>query len=417
MIIGIDDTDSKSGGCTTYLGALLKDKLESQLGKPITPRLIRLNPTIKYKTRGNASIGLKIDGDYDVIDVVRDHIKKMAHFRDVNTNPGAVILMRDNPPRDIRRFSTEAMKSTLSIRRAMQLIERHDLEFLKFKNGRGLIGALAATGADLTSDRSYELIAYRYADNFGKERYINLNSVFRSDLMTYPFTWDTVDRSNNRVVFSPHSPDPVLYGIRGDNPTKILTAHSFLISEPFEHLVIYETNQATDMHLRRSRIKDLKECESYRVFGTVDKEPWTIRGGHTFLSIKDDESLLCAAFEPTRIFREVIRKLKIGDKVLVYGSYLRGCLNLEKLCIIDLVDVYKGANPTCCGKRTKSMGKSQGLRCDKCGKIIDKSHVHFVKRKRTLRLGFYEAPPSARRHLSKPIVRLRGEGYTLFPSR
>ena len=417
MIIGIDDTDSKNGGCTTYLGAVLKNNLEVQLGTRIKARLIRLNPTIKYKTRGNASVGLKIDGNYDVIDVVKDHIKKMAHFYDENTNPGAVILESDDPPHDIRQFSAEAMVSTLSIRQAIQLIERHDLGFISFKNGRGLIGALAAVGAGLGVDRTYELVAYRYTQNFGKKRYINRDSVFRSDLMTYPFTWDTVDRSNNCVVFSPHSPDPILYGIRGDNPTKILTAQSVLISEPFEHLVIFETNQGTDVHLRKTKIKDLREGESYRVFGIVDKEPWTIKGGHTFLSIKEGDSLLCAAFEPTRAFREVIRKLKIGDKVHVYGSYMNDCLNLEKLCIVDLADVYERANPTCCGKRMKSMGKDQGFRCEKCRNTTDKSHTHLFKIKRNLDLGFYEGPPSARRHLSKPIVRLRGTGNHIFPSR
>jgi len=417
MIIGIDDTDSKNGGCTTHLGAVLKNNLEVQLGTRIKARLIRLNPTIKYKTRGNASVGLKIDGNYDVIDVVKEHIKKMAHFHDENTNPGAVILESDDPPQDIRQFSTEAMVSTLSIQQALQLIERHDLGFISFKNGRGLIGALAAVGAGLEVERTYELVAYRYTQNFGKKRYINRDSVFRSDLMTYPFTWDTVDRSNNCVVFSPHSPDPILYGIRGDNPTKILTAQSLLISEPFEHLVIFETNQGTDVHLRKTKIKDLREGESYRVFGVVDKEPWTIKGGHTFLSIKDGDSLLCAAFEPTRAFREVIRKLKIGDKVHVCGSYLNDCLNLEKLHIVDLADVYERANPTCCSKRMKSMGKDQGFRCEKCRNTTDKSHTPLFKIERNLDLGFYECPPSARRHLSKPIVRLRGTGNPIFPSR
>ncbi len=417
MIIGIDDTDSKNGGCTTHLGAVLKNNLEVQLGTRIKARLIRLNPTIKYKTRGNASVGLKIDGNYDVIDVVKEHIKKMAHFHDENTNPGAVILESDDPPQDIRQFSTEAMVSTLSIQQALQLIERHDLGFISFKNGRGLIGALAAVGAGLEVERTYELVAYRYTQNFGKKRYINRDSVFRSDLMTYPFTWDTVDRSNNCVVFSPHSPDPILYGIRGDNPAKILTAQSLLISEPFEHLVIFETNQGTDVHLRKTKIKDLREGESYRVFGVVDKEPWTIKGGHTFLSIKDGDSLLCAAFEPTRAFREVIRKLKIGDKVHVCGSYLNDCLNLEKLHIVDLADVYERANPTCCSKRMKSMGKDQGFRCEKCRNTTDKSHTPLFKIERNLDLGFYECPPSARRHLSKPIVRLRGTGNPIFPSR
>ncbi|HXY88650.1 MAG TPA: tRNA(Ile)(2)-agmatinylcytidine synthase [Candidatus Acidoferrales bacterium] len=417
MIIGIDDTDSKNGGCTTYLAALLKNNLEVQLGTRITARLIRLNPTIKYKTRGNASVGLKIKGNYDVIDVVRDHIKKMAHFYDENTNPGAVILESDDLPHDIKQFSTEAMVSTLSIQQAAQLIERHDLGFVSFKNGRGLIGALAAVGADLEADRTYELIAYRYTQNFGKKRYVNRDSVFKSDVMTYPFTWDTVDRSSNCVVFSPHSPDPILYGIRGDNPTKILTAQSLLISEPFEHMVIFETNQGTDAHIRKMSVEDLREGESYRVFGVVDKEPWTIKGGHTFFSIKEENSLLCAAFEPTGAFREVIRQLKIGDKVYVYGSYVNDCLNLEKLRIVDLVDVYERANPTCCGKRMKSMGKDQGIRCEKCGIITDKSHVHLFKIKRNLGLGFYEGPPSARRHLSKPVIRLRGAGNYIHPSR
>jgi tRNA(Ile2)-agmatinylcytidine synthase len=309
------------------------------------------------------------------------------------------------------------MVSTLSIQQAMQLIERHDLASVSFKNGRGLIGALAAVGADLEADRTYELIAYRYTQNFGKKRYVNRDSVFRSDVMTYPFTWDTVDRSSNCVVFSPHSPDPILYGIRGDNPTKILTAQSLLISEPFEHLVIFETNQGTDAHLRQMTIEDLREGESYRVLGVVDKEPWTIKGGHTFFSIKEGNSLLCAAFEPTGAFREVIRKLKIGDKVYVYGSYVNDCLNLEKLRIVDLVDVYEKANPICCGKRMKSMGKDQGIRCEKCGNITDKSRVHLFKIKRNLGLGFYEGPPSARRHLSKPVIRLRGSGEHIYPRR
>ena len=135
------------------------------------------------------------------------------------------------------------------------------------------------------------------------------------------------------------------------------------------------------------------------------------------MSIKEGDSLLCAAFEPTRAFREVIRKLKIGDKVYVYGSYINDCLNLEKLCIVDLADVYERANPTCCGKRMKSMGKDQGFRCEKCRNTTDKSHTHLFKIKRNLDLGFYEGPPSARRHLSKPIVRLRGTGNHIFPSR
>ncbi|MCG7852937.1 MAG: tRNA(Ile2) 2-agmatinylcytidine synthetase, partial [Methanosarcinaceae archaeon] len=56
MIIGIDDTDSREGMCTTYLGAVLLDELTVYGTVVGYPLLIRLNPTIPYKTRGNASI-------------------------------------------------------------------------------------------------------------------------------------------------------------------------------------------------------------------------------------------------------------------------------------------------------------------------------------------------------------------------
>ena len=60
---------------------------------------------------------------------------------------------------------------------ATELIERHGLDFLSFKNGRGLIGALAAIGATLGEESTFELIAYRFEKNFAKKRYINVGSV------------------------------------------------------------------------------------------------------------------------------------------------------------------------------------------------------------------------------------------------
>ena len=56
MFIGIDDTDSDKGMCTTYLGAVLIERLKS-LGVILgLPKLVRLNPCAQYKTRGNAAI-------------------------------------------------------------------------------------------------------------------------------------------------------------------------------------------------------------------------------------------------------------------------------------------------------------------------------------------------------------------------
>jgi hypothetical protein len=50
MIIGIDDTDSRSdGGCTTYIAAVLVEKLKKYGDLADYPLLIRLNPNIRYK--------------------------------------------------------------------------------------------------------------------------------------------------------------------------------------------------------------------------------------------------------------------------------------------------------------------------------------------------------------------------------
>ena len=56
MLIGIDDTDSTAGMCTTFIAKELCGKLDVSG----FPRLIRLNPNIPYKTRGNGAAALNV---------------------------------------------------------------------------------------------------------------------------------------------------------------------------------------------------------------------------------------------------------------------------------------------------------------------------------------------------------------------
>jgi tRNA(Ile2)-agmatinylcytidine synthase len=417
MLIGIDDTDSPCGMCTTYLGTILKRALEQELNDNIELRLIRLNPTIRFKTRGNASICLSIEHSYDVLDIVRNHIERMAHLDDECTHPGAVFFDKETVPSDIQAFANDAMHTELSISEATGLIEKHGLDFLSFKMGRGLIGALAAIGASLGKRSTFELVAYRFADNFGKKRYINTDSVSCADFSTYPYTWDTVDRKNKEIIFAPHSSDPILYGIRGEDPYQILAAHTKIISEPFEHLTLYRTNQGTDEHVRYAQIRDLQEGCSYIVTATVTSEPYTITGGHTFFKVTDKSgTLLCAAFEPTKQFRTIVRQLRYDDSVIVHGSFVANCLHLEKLRIVNLSDQYKKVNPICCNKSMKSLGSEQGFRCDKCKTAKRSLHIKTAER-RDVVIGSYEVTPSARRHLAEPLIRRRNQGYAIFPSR
>ena len=55
--IGIDDTDSLDGGCTTWLiTEIIAELQEFDLIGP--PRLVRLNPNVPWKTRGNGALAL-----------------------------------------------------------------------------------------------------------------------------------------------------------------------------------------------------------------------------------------------------------------------------------------------------------------------------------------------------------------------
>jgi tRNA(Ile2)-agmatinylcytidine synthase len=60
--VGIDDTDSTRGGCTTYIVAVLVERLE-KLGAAFFdyPYLVRLNPNVPWKTRGNGALSLRVE--------------------------------------------------------------------------------------------------------------------------------------------------------------------------------------------------------------------------------------------------------------------------------------------------------------------------------------------------------------------
>lgn len=411
MFIGIDDTDSKVGMCTTYLAAVLVKRLQNYGDIVDHPKLIRLNPNIRYKTRGNGAIAIQIHAnegqESQIEDIVVSTVEEMAEFDDPNTNPGIVFLETAVPP-EVIEFSRRVIQEVVTIPEAMELAKKYG-RVHSFKNGRGVIGALAAIGATLEEDHTYELMVYRQKERWGTPRDIKKESVLKADQTTYPLTWDIVDLTNDVIVFSPHSSCPVLFGIRGGDINAIQNAFEIIKSEPLEHHILFKTNQGTDVHLKKANILDVLDGSSYILKGIVNALPNTIRGGHVIVSIAENgHSIDCAAYEPTKGFRDVVRKLCVGDEVVVYGSMKDRTINLEKIEIISLADQFIKQNPICtCGKRMKSAGRHQGYRCKKCGTSADKPK--YISIKRDIEMGLYEVPPSARRHISKPLVRVRGK--------
>ncbi|MEA3282381.1 MAG: tRNA(Ile)(2)-agmatinylcytidine synthase [Euryarchaeota archaeon] len=428
MIIGIDDTDSRSdGGCTTYIAAVLVEKLEKYGNLVDYPLLIRLNPNIRYKTRGNGAVAINIEIDAaseadEVKEVVLDEVRLQSKLSDENTNPGVVFL--DDAPPDMRNnlesFSRRAMQDILRIKDAKDLLNRYDIDFCGFKNGRGLIGALAAAAVASNGipDYTFEGITYRMPVSIGTPREVDAGSIRDADMRTYPRTWDTVDIANKAVVCVPRGRDPVLFGIRGE-VGGVIDALEHIRSERVERAILFKTNQGTDMHLMRSTIDRTRGGRSYILRGEVSSAPRTIHGGHVIFEITDPQSgsrIDCAAFEPTKNFRGVIRQLAVGDRVVVCGSVDDGTVHLEKIKIEHLTVLYEIKNPVCaCGRRMKSAGSGQGYRCKRCktaSLVSDRMPI-----KRSLDYGWYEVPPSARRHIAKPLVRCTGGSYPVHPGR
>ena len=411
--IGLDDTDSRRGMCTTYLSTLLMEELSKIGAKTVGfPRLIRLNPTIPYKTRGNGAVSFLIEIDdsdiSEVVDVTREVVENHAELEDENTNPGVVFVRDDSDAMDfLHKYALRVVRDVVSLDTALFVIGKFMLPHLKFKKGLGLIGALASVGLELY-DYTIEVLAYRSPDRFGKPREYDEESFFDADFETYPKTWDTVDWTNNTVVAVPNSPDPVLFGIRGDDFYGVMKAFEMVKTEKIDRYMVFITNQGTDMHLiHESEVKSLKNYRSYIVRGVVCEDPFDIVGGHVFFKINTSFGVVkCSAFEPTKQFRNVIRKLRVGDLVEVYGSMKRNTINVEKINVIKLAEIYVEQNPICpvCGRRMDSAGKGKGFRCKRCKtKSFEKIKVRV---ERDLDTGFYEVPPCARRHLSKPLIRM-----------
>ncbi|HHH77922.1 MAG TPA: DUF1743 domain-containing protein, partial [Thermoplasmatales archaeon] len=374
MWLGIDDTDSRKGMCTTHLAGDIVEELNNHgLDVIGMPRLVRLNPNIPWKTRGNGAIAIQFgkgggrrkeigyvngkrycysrkvsDGRMDVEELagaLDKLIRKRAMLDGEQTNPGLVISERKTPYNLYRK----AVRSIVTLDEVEYILKSVNALYIPYKNGRGLIGASAAI-AWRPHDRTYELITYR---NGGK-RWVDEESVKKMDGMLGK-TFDSYDYENKHIQIMPNSPCPVMYGVRGDDENELPVAMDIIVSGEIKRWMLFESNQGTDEHLQRRRAGEVKPYESVIVTGRVSREPVTITGGHVIFSVSDGDELECAAYEPTKNFRHLVRNLHTGDRITLYGGVRKTpvTLNIEKMEIHSLTEIRKKVeNPVCkkCGK-------------------------------------------------------------------
>lgn len=413
--IGFDDTDSPKGMCTTFLAYKIVDLLKKQETEFLDfPKLIRFNPNIPWKTRGNGAVSLQIrtKNPSKIKNQIKNLVEKYSDIKN-GANPGLVFYESKEIPEQFTRFSKLALWQLINRNRAKKFATKNNIEFFYQGNGQGLVGAIGAIGYDF-QDHTLELLSYRKNSNFGKERKLSAKSVKTMQEKTLPYTFNSFDNKKERVLITPHGPDPVFYGVRGENVTSLLRATKILeTDEKLAGYMIFKSNQGTGDHLKNEfNITNIKPYASGKITGIISDEPKIVKGGHVFFSIiSDGYELRCAVYKPTGISFVALSLIK-GDKVCIGGGIRKASknhpriLNLEFIDVINLEKNLIKSNPICkkCDKKMKSKGKNQGYQCTKCGKKLANKVILEIPRK--IKKQLYIPSVSAHRHLSRPLQRI-----------
>jgi len=394
VVVGVDDTDSHGGGCTTYVGYLLAKEITRRWGLQAFrdfPRLVRLNPNVPFKTRGNAAVALDLDvpeGDVEevwqlALEVVGQHAR-----REGKTDPGVAMAVGEVPE-----------KAQLLYRMALTQVvsaSAADRAGVRTWGGRGRIGAVAAIGAVFPKS-TFELLAYRD----GERLPIPPRLVKIMEALTLPFTFHNLDR--NRVLIEPRGPDPVYYGIRGLTPQHLIYALRLLESWGFKPAgwVIYRTNQAADAHLELGVFSaEPRPYSFYRTRGIVT-ETRRIKARHLMGRLDNG-----VAFIVYRHLGKLASELErcVGCDVVLYGGLKprRGGLYLyvERVYVFGRYVKVKSRCPYC-GGTLESLGRGKGWACRRCGTMFHTAAARWLYDASARRALLPR--PGEWRHLLKPL--------------
>ena len=372
FLVGIDDTDSSRGYCTTYLAYRIAADLRPSITVLPYPRLVRLNPNIPFKTRGNAAVCLTVEAE-DPDTAFSTLSAKVKGLSDVEggANSGMVLLEDPSGARGFEQLYLDSLTGVVNPHRVRRLLRGTGVRHFELGNGMGLVGAAASLGFDERSDHTYECISYRRRENWGTRRFIDSSSVKGMDARTFPHTFNSYDYQKRKALVAPHGPDPVFAGVRGDSPENAIRAFAMLnYEETLEGRMVYASNQHTDAHLAKPL--DWKVFSSGWAEGEVSGVE-VGQGGHVYLALEvDGERRLAAAYEPTGDLERAVRLLRRGDRVRAYGGVRRPTSLHPKVLNLEKVDVTLGAE---------------------------------------LPEGTYISSPRANRHLTKPLIRYGREAY------
>ncbi len=430
LLIGLDDIDSYSGGCTTHFATYILEKT-LELGGYLTdyPRLIRLNPDTPWRTRGNGAVALEVVLPDRHVSYLLDWLERALHKYILlndglrpGTQPGIIILDGNSLNRSLYRrlyiFSSKALYKIISFEELDNILNSLGNSILKSISPygkRGLIGSLAAIGNFLPFDHTYELIVYRKLSERGKERDIDL---YPDIEMEDEYSFAHVDLETNKALWTPHGPDPVIIGIRGDRVSKVLGIFNRIEKYlSYDRWVIYVTNQGTNEHFKQLLYNKQEGRDPFNQYlGVFEMLSHPIRdvGGHIHVYGKmNNDTVEVMVYEPSSRLREIIEKLKPSDRVILGGvfKFSRDATDL----MFNTQVVYFGSTPLSrdtlvkpicpkCGSKMESLGRGSGYHCEKCKYHIKEPHTSKIYR--SLWVPHLSLPPyRSIRHISKPLKR------------
>jgi tRNA(Ile2)-agmatinylcytidine synthase len=426
--LGIDDTDSRRGGCTTWaLTELVGVARVHGLDLLGEPRLVRLNPNVPWKTRGNAALAMRlgrgrgtaetvgelggravlayergtpatVDGAAGFLAAAWHRLLRIAP-EERGTDP-AMVAVDEALPTALYR---DAVRDVVRVGPVEERLRRAGAVVRVRGGRRGIIGAAAAI-AWPGSRSTWELLAYRRPERVGLPREVVASTVVDAQRRESEL-FLCHDPRTRRLLVAPHTDCPILFGLRATSPHAPKAARPTIAAEPTDRWMLFRTNQATGDHLVPRRAAELRAYLSAIVRGTVLGDPVSLRGGHVRFRVRDSvgDRLNCLAFEPTKTLPAAARQLRNGDSVRVWGAFGgRRTLRLEGLEVVRLSRGLRRLPPVCprCRRTTASLGAGRGWRCPGCRARSPPEAARSVPVLRTLARGTVHPTPSARRHLA-----------------
>ncbi len=428
--IGLDDFDSLGHGCTTHVATYLLHSLAKRFSSIVFidyPNLVRLNPSIPWKTRGNGAIAIRIAIECidlnSLLEIIEDIINEYYEKYNVKTKnivlsdrePGLVVAGNDivNTMGSLYINALTDVVLPEVVKKKVDSYGRENIMISKRYCGRGIVGAIASIGwIAVNSDYTYELLVYRSKQFYSLDRCINEESVKYFDSITRGRTFNNIDVYSNRILITSHGKDPILYGVRGEDPEVLIKALDIIkVCEPISSWTIFRTNQATDAHAIDRNVSSLRVYRTGRLRITISSKPSIKMGGTVIINGFDATgSITLAFFKPSNL-NKYASMLIPGDVIEVNGHVkpwdIGPVFHVEKFSVLKLAPLYRCKAPLCpyCRKRLTKVGRGKGYKCNKCGYIVTNPDLECEYIERKIRLGLYVPPPRALKHLIKPIER------------